>query len=172
MQTSISARHRVGGQTKGPDGVFGEGSGFVQHFERVVRYAVSTNKPPPPGANRLTFCRWREEGKRANSSEGLAAGLYLRVKKWTRNCSEDIKKIPLKLRSYQCQGCSRWNFKRIFFSPPPQHCLHTVCIQLTINYHKHLNCCINALLLFVLCFQSYIWALFLPGFDLDNWNFH
>ena len=31
-------------------------------------------------------------GLRAGTSEGLAAALYLRVKEWTRNCSEEGKK--------------------------------------------------------------------------------
>lgn len=90
---------RDSGSLQGSGWGFGGGTWVACHFDCLVGFAsISINKPPPPGANGLTFCRWREEGKRGKSSEGLAAGLYLRVKKGTRNCSEDIKKkIPLKL---------------------------------------------------------------------------
>lgn len=93
-------------------GVFG--LGFLNVQLGMLSPPINPH-PPPPGANMLTFCRWREQGKGGNSSEGLAAGLYLRVKKWTRNCSEDIKKIPLKLRSYQCHECAAIEVSKQFF---------------------------------------------------------
>lgn len=46
MQTSISARHRVGVTLEDRMGYFGEGLGVVWHFECVVGYAVSTTKTP------------------------------------------------------------------------------------------------------------------------------
>ena len=154
-------------------GILRRGSGAVWSFERTVGYAVSTNKPPPPGANRLTFCRWREEGKRGNSSEGWAAGLYLRVKKWTRNCSEDIKRNPFETQIISVSRVQLLKFQRIFFF---MLFFATTLSLLAFAWDWQLittsisNCCIIALLLSVLCLQLSICALFLLAFSLDDWN--
>lgn len=61
----------------------------------LLRIPSPPEKPVPlllQGQTLLTF--WRLTGERMReekSSEGLAAGLYLRVTKRTRNCSKGIK---------------------------------------------------------------------------------
>lgn len=154
MQTSISARHRAGVMLKDRMGYLGGGVWMCSLG--MPSPPINPHPPPPPsGANRLTFYRWRKEGKGGNSSEGLAAGLYLRVKKWTRNCSEDIKKSLWNSDHISVRGAAvevskelkkKWNFF-----------LHStvyigLCIwHMTFDYSKHSNGCIIALLLFVLC---------------------
>ena len=92
-------------------------------------------------------------GKWGNSSEGLAAGLYLRVKKWTRNSSEDKKKSLWNSYHFSFR-LKPLKFLRIFLCFPKWTCL---CIQM-INALCFCHCCCRCCWPFILGFVlTFLW---------------